>query len=257
MKLQSHFAYIVLLICMALLSVPSQQVSALEVPQPTGATELSVTGIPEDAPISIEASATATNVNFELTLEPEWHVYSRDVGGGQPVSVTLSSLSGVIAKGELELPSTPSGKLSGSVPISLPIGLGPSGASRRLEGSLKLQVCDALMCLPPMEVHFGGEIPKLRVLLVVGEHDDRTTRIDDWLAGRGFETSVKTYADVEASDCDACDVVLADSNVFGKTSASRADVRRFPQSQTPLVAVGFNGTELIESHEIAMTSGYI
>jgi len=31
----------------------------------------------------------------------------------------------------------------------------------------------------------------------------------------------------------------------------------FPRTDTPIVAVGFYGTELIEAHTVAMTSGYI
>ncbi|MFT4843608.1 MAG: hypothetical protein ACI90M_004088, partial [Candidatus Azotimanducaceae bacterium] len=34
-------------------------------------------------------------------------------------------------------------------------------------------------------------------------------------------------------------------------------VLKFPQTVAPIVAVGFWGTELIEAHKVAMTSGYI
>ena len=34
-------------------------------------------------------------------------------------------------------------------------------------------------------------------------------------------------------------------------------VQAFPRTDTPIVAVGFFGTELIERHGVAMTSGYI
>jgi hypothetical protein len=51
--------------------------------------------------------------------------------------------------------------------------------------------------------------------------------------------------------------VLADSKLFGKGLKVRQRVREFPRTTSPIVAVGFYGTELIEAHGLAMTSGYI
>lgn len=219
--------------------------------------DLEISDVPNDAPFELKAVATATELIVDIKLEPEWHVYCRDVGGGQPVSLTTDISSRIIATGEMALPRSESGKLTGAVQIRLPIGLGVAGDSRYLDGRLQLQVCDALMCLPPMEIRIRGEVPALQVLLVVGEEDDRTARIVDWLESHGFAITTTTYADVDKADCDANDVVLADSNVFGKTKAGRDHVLGFPKSETPLIAVGFNGTSLVEAHEIAMTSGYI
>ena len=219
--------------------------------------DLVVSGVPHDAPIAIKASSTATDLIVDIVLEPEWHVYSRDVGGGQPVSLTTDSSSSIVATGEMQLPNSDSGKLTETVRVRLPIGRGRNGNPARSDATLRIQVCDALMCQPPMDVKITGEVPSLRVLLVVGVQDERTTRIEEWLNSYGFEVSTETYANVEADDCESHDVVLADSNVFRKTTATRADIHKFPKTKTPLVAVGFNGTELIESHKIAMTSGYI
>jgi hypothetical protein len=219
--------------------------------------DLVVSGIPGDSPFAIEAKATATDLIVVIALEPEWHVYSRDVGGGQPVAVTTDSDSAIVATGALQLPQSDSGKLSGAIRLRLPIGLGKDQNSTRLNATMRIQVCDALECLPPMEIKVSGNIPSLKVLLVVGAEDERTTRVETWLKSRGFESTTKTYADVSEQDCNGHDVVVADSMVFGKTNAKRVQVHKFPKSETPLVAIGFNGTELIESHEIAMTSGYI
>jgi hypothetical protein len=45
--------------------------------------------------------------------------------------------------------------------------------------------------------------------------------------------------------------------LFGQGAKVRAQVLQFPRTHTPIVAVGFYGTELIEAHGVAMTSGYI
>ncbi len=53
------------------------------------------------------------------------------------------------------------------------------------------------------------------------------------------------------------DVVVADSDVFQKHGVGMDVVERFPRTATPIVAVGFIGTQLCEAHGVAMTSGYI
>ena len=219
--------------------------------------DLVVSGVPQDSPIAITATATATDLMVHIEIEPEWHVFCRDVGGGQPVTITIDPGSAMVATGDLQMPQSDSGKLTGAIQLCLPIGLGNKAEANRLQATLRLQVCDALECLPPMEIKVSGEIPALKVLLVVGAKDERTQRIEEWLSARRFEINTRLYTEVEKPDCEAHDVVLADSNLFGKTTARRAVIHKFPKSETPLVAVGFNGTELIEAHKIAMTSGYI
>ena len=98
----------------------------------------------------------------------------------------------------------------------------------------------------------------LDVLVVVDEQDARSARIVDFLKKGGMAPKVTTYATVTARACDAADVVLADSKLFRKNAAgSIGRARAFPKTESPIVAVGFLGTELIEGHGIAMTSGYI
>jgi hypothetical protein len=62
---------------------------------------------------------------------------------------------------------------------------------------------------------------------------------------------------VRLEECDAADIVLADSDVFQKHGVKIDVVRKFPRTSSPVVAVGFLGTELIEAHGLALTSGYI
>lgn len=226
-------------------------------------TPLVVTGLPAKAPLSITASATATALRVDLALEPEWHVYARDVGGGQPVSLSLAADCGFVATGPQRLPPDDGGKLHGRVHVELAIaarGAGGGGDAGALRATLALQVCDPLMCLPPMSIAIAGEVPAAAafpVLLVVDVKDERAARIEAFLQQRGFAVAVTTYADVAAADCERAAVVVADSKLFGKTAKVRDKVLQFPKTTTPVVAVGFFGTELVEAHGVAMTSGYI
>ncbi|MGK0157603.1 MAG: hypothetical protein ACI9SE_004584, partial [Neolewinella sp.] len=74
---------------------------------------------------------------------------------------------------------------------------------------------------------------------------------------RGIICAITTYERVTMEICDNYDVVLADSKLFREGARIRDFVLKFPQTVAPIVAVGFWGTELIEAHKVAMTSGYI
>ena len=98
----------------------------------------------------------------------------------------------------------------------------------------------------------------LSVLVVVDQKDARSERITEFLKQGGMAPVVTTYEKVTMRACDAADVVLADSKVFREnTPGSIQRVRNFPRTSSPIVAVGYLGTELIEGQGIAMTSGYI
>jgi len=216
---------------------------------------LAVTGLPDAAPLAIVALATPDMLVVELALAPEWHAYSRDVGGGQPISVRLAADCDFVASDALRFPSDVEGKLTGDVRLQLPITA--QGEGTRLHAVIDLMVCDPLQCLPPMSVTISGEVRACRVLLVVDVADERSARIVAFLEEGGFEVEVSTYEEVTTAQCDRHDVVLADSKLFGKSRGTRQHVLKFPSTATPIVAVGFFGTELIEAHGIAMTSGYI
>ena len=147
------------------------------------------------------------------------------------------------------------GQLSGNVRLSLPMV--PIALGRELRASFELQVCDALECLPPMSLRLSGEVETVSVLLVVAERGERADRIVHWVRGRGFDVEIETYEEVSLETCDAHDVVLADSDVFQKHGVGRDVIARFPKTASPVVGVGFIGTQLIEAHGLAMTSGYI
>lgn len=220
-------------------------------------TTLSVTGLPPDVPFSISASATDRQLTLDFVVEAGWHLYSRDVGGGQPIAVDVGG--DFRAVGALVAPEDPRGHVTGLARLTLPIEIAASGASGPFELSAKvmLQVCDELECLVPMTVTLEGDVDALRVLLVVAEKDEHAARIETWLGGRGFATTVTTYTDVTAAMCDGSDVVLADSKTFRSAGVKRAVINAFPKTEAPLITVGFNGTRLVEAHGLAMTSGYI
>ena len=225
-------------------------------PQPAASqSALEVSGLPADAPVTVSAYATAWSVVVDLDFDPEWHAYSRDVGGGEPVRLVIDETSGFRAAGPLVAPDHGDARLSGQVRLTMRIA--GDGDARRLSATLDLQVCDPLQCLPPMTVGLSGEVGPISVLLVAAARDARTERIAAFLGERGFDVAVDTYAEVSAEACDARDVVIADSNLFRQTGVAIDVVRRFPRTTSPLIAVGFLGTELVEAQGIAMTSGYI
>lgn len=212
--------------------------------------------LPADAPLAVWASATPEALTLDVRLKPEWHLYAADVGGGQPVSVTVEHKSDFVAAGALVVPEAKDGQLLGTFRLVLP--LKRQGRGHKLQARFDFMACDPLSCLPPMSVRLTGELRPLNVLVVVDKEDARSKRIVEFLRGGGMAPTVTTYAKVDRRACDACDVVLADSKRFReneKGSVGRA--RAFPQTTSPIVAVGFLGTELIEGQKIAMTSGYI
>jgi len=116
-------------------------------------------------------------------------------------------------------------------------------------------VCDALQCLPPIELRLVGEVELLSIFVVVDQVDKRAERIKAFLESEGFRPELTTYAAATLEACDAHDVVVADSKPFGQ--GERVGVSAFPRTTSPIIAVGFLGTQLIEAHGLAMSSGYI
>lgn len=217
---------------------------------------LDVDGLPADAPFEVRAFGYPSDLRIVLSFASEWHAYSRDVGGGQPATVTLADGSDFAAAGPVQMPDSDDGKLEGTVDLWVP--LARSGDGRTLSADLELQVCDALMCLDPIRLTIRGEIQPLDVLLVVDEVGARSGRIQGWLEERGFAPKVAAYGEVTAAACDAADVVLADSPYFRQyAKGAVGGARAFPRTKSPIVGVGFLATELFEAHELAMTSGYI
>jgi hypothetical protein len=115
----------------------------------------------------------------------------------------------------------------------------------------------ALCCIAAITGGAAESQAKLKVLLVVGADDARSQRIAAFLDENGLAASLTTYESVTKEACDRHDVVLADSDYFRQALRWRGRARAFPPTSSPIVAVGFLGTELIEGHKIAMTSGYI
>lgn len=224
-----------------------------------GQAVLEVSGLPDDAPVAIRAAATTELLVVDLALEPEWHAYAIDKGEGQPITLRIDGDCAFVAAGGLRIEPSDAGVLTGDVRLELPL-VAQRGAEK-IRATLEFMVCDALQCLPPMSVAIRGSVaagPAANsVLLVADQVDERSARIEKFLGERGFDVTVTTYEKVTATDCDRVAVVLADSKLFGQGAKVRQLVLKFPQTVSPIVAVGFHGTELVEAHQIAMTSGYI
>lgn len=224
--------------------------------QPIGA-PIAATGLPADAPLRLTAEATAAKLTIHVQIEPGWHLYGRDTGGGQPVQVECLPASAFAAAGALQVPMDKDGQITGKQDLVLL--LQAAGKGTELRARLRFMICDALQCLPPIEVALSGPVgdagKPLAVLLVAVAKDARAERIAAFLGQRGCAPTITTWNDVDKAQCDAADVVLADSPLFGATKGAK--VGNFPDTTAPVVAVGFLGTELLKAQKVTMACGYI
>ncbi|MHC4813000.1 MAG: protein-disulfide reductase DsbD domain-containing protein [Planctomycetota bacterium] len=234
---------------------------------PTRETKLSVKGMESDDPFTLSAKASETRLTVAIHLRKGWHMYGRDVGGGQPVDVKILDGSCFQAAGKLAVPMDEEGRITGDAILTLPLRRTKKGTT--LRASFSFMACDALMCLPPREVTLqtaamaaAGTPQKLKVLLVTLDDAERAARIKSFLETRGFGCTVTHFKDVSKEECDRHDLVLTDSPNKDKDE-SRASMRAqrhaldFPETKSPIVTVGYLGTELLEAHKIAMACGYI
>lgn len=222
-------------------------------------TQVVVKGMPEQAPLAVSASHDAATLRIHFELQDGWHLYGRDVGGGQPVTVRLGD-GAFAAAGALVTPMDDKGLITGAGDLKLPLRRVAAGEA--LTATMSFMVCDALQCLPPIELELSAAAAAapagpFRVLLVAVDEGERTDRIARFLAASGLVPTVATYATVTPELCDAYEVVIADSPTFGQVRGKKVDARSFPKTKSPVVAVGFLGTELLEAHKVAMACGYI
>lgn len=103
----------------------------------------------------------------------------------------------------------------------------------------------------------GDDASGPTVLLVAIAKDERAARIAAFLERRGFRPTVTTYASATKEECDARDVVLLDSPTFDQVKGVRKHALAFPETATPMVAVGYLGTQVLEAQKVAMACGYI
>ncbi len=212
---------------------------------------LDVRGLPDDAPLTVAAALHADALRVRVELKDGWHLYATDVGGGQPVAIGVTG-GAFAAAGAPVLPGDAKGHITGKAELVLP--LRRTGDGDALQATMTFMCCDALQCLPPIELSI--ETP-LRVLLVGVDDGERTQRIAAFLRERGATPTVTTYAAVTTDACDAHDVVIADSPTFNQVRGKKVDVEAFPKTSSPIVAVGFLGTQLLEANKVAMACGYI
>ena len=234
--------------------------------------KLEVKGMEPGDPFTLSAKASETRLTLDMHLKQGWHMYGREVGGGQPVQVKILDGSCFKAAGKLTVPMDKNGQITGDATIALPLCRTKKGQTLRV--SFSFMVCDALMCLPPRDVTLktsamaaagkpkSEKSEKLTVLLVTLDDAKRAARIKSFLEARGFACTVTHFKDVRKEDCDRHDLVLTDSPNADK-EASRTSMRArkyviaFPETTSPIIAVGFLGTKLFEAQKLAMTSGYI
>lgn len=221
-------------------------------------TKLVVRGLPDDPPLTLAVRHDGKSLRIGVDLQRGWHLYGRDVGGGQPVTVTITG-GDFAADGPLQVPMDASGQVTGKAELTLP--LRRTGTGNALAATMGFMVCDALQCLPPVELELKSveQDPQepLRVLLVAVEEGERSQRIGGFLREHGCVPTVTTWQKVTSELCDANDVVIADSLTFGAMRGRGVKAGDFPATRSPVVAVGFLGTDLLKARRIAMASGYI
>ena len=231
-----------------------------------GQVRLDVEGIERGDPFTVSATASSQDLTLSIAMKKGWHMYARDVGGGDPVSLTVAKASCFAAGGELEIPASADGKLKGTFKLVLPLRRAKPGGA--LSARFSFMACDALMCLPPRDITLstkkiaGAGKGPLKVLLVTLGEAERRGRIKTFLDERGFACTLGEYEGLTAKQCEQFDVIVADSPnasdaVAREVRKKRRVAMQFPRTKTPIVAVGFLGTELLEAHEIAMACGYI
>ena len=103
---------------------------------------LEVTGLPADAPLELRATASPDALTLDVIMKPGWHLYATDVGGGQPVSLTMDRRSNFVARGTLVVPTGKEGKLHGTFRLVLP--LKRKGGGNALAGRFDFMACDPL-----------------------------------------------------------------------------------------------------------------
>ncbi|MCK5942851.1 MAG: hypothetical protein KAI24_12820 [Planctomycetes bacterium] len=212
---------------------------------------------PHAADCEVAACATPTELRLELCVAAGFHAYTADVGGGGPVSLELDPECDFVAAGAVVLPPADAGKVTGRAVWRLPIRAKTDGGGGELRATAWLQVCDELQCNAPERIELVGRPGDFAVLLVSDARDERSARLAAFLRGRGMQVTVTTYPEVTAELCERHQVALCDSKRFRQTAKVMEHVHAFPRTSTPIVAVGFFGTELVEKHGVAMTSGYI
>lgn len=227
-------------------------------------TQLEPKNAPKKSPVKLSAYATENTLFVRVDLKENWHAYAPGSKAGMPVSLKFLEASDYQIAGELVVPQNEKGEVSGTAVFRVPIKRKEkketTDAGNHLAVKFVYQVCDGRVCLPPTTCEFSGEPSKgpVNVLLMVGKKGERTDRITTMLKSQGFDCTTRTYeSKPDKKFCDRFDVVVVDSESHLQSKSIRELAREFPKTQTPMVAVGCIGREVMNSHRIAMASGYM
>jgi hypothetical protein len=257
MKSSKTFAVALLVFCMGG-SLRSQT------PAETEANSLTIRDLSDQQRFSVSATATDTLLSVNLSIAPGWHMYGRETGQGPAVSLQVLDGSSFQPAGQAHLPMDEEGLIQGKVLITLPLRRAAVGDA--LQVRFSYMICDALQCDPPSEfiLERANDVNKpLSILLVTSNDQDRRGRIQKFLHGQGFTCKAVDYDGVTKAACEEHDLVVYDSpgpdqeTWRAVSRAGRQHAVAFPEVDTPIIAVGFLGTQLLEAHRIAIACGYI
>lgn len=209
--------------------------------------------------VQAKAAATIDQIFITVTIESEWHIYAPGSKAGVPLTVKMNEGSDFSLAGDIHVEQNEKGEVGGVATIRIPIER--SGEGNKLDFDFDYQACDALECEEPVRLNFVGDVSNQgprKVLLVVDANDERAQRISKLISDAGIDCETHLYKDELSREfCDSFDVVITDCPGFRNSRDGLAAVEKFPRTDTPIIAVGFLGTRLIENHKLALTSGYI
>ncbi len=214
---------------------------------------------PESERLETTVWSTTTQLFIHVEIDKEWHIYAPGSKAGVPFSIEMQKESDFVVAGDIHVEQDEKGVVARSTTLRVPIKR--SGTGNQLAFQFDYQACDALECDQPERLEFTGVVSRTspkRILLVVDANDERAKRISTLIKDTGMECVVHQYAENLTQEiCNSYDVIVTDCPGFRNSKDGFAAVKKFPKTDTPILASGFLGTELIENHQLAMTSGYI
>jgi hypothetical protein len=235
-----------------------------QTPVEAKASRLTVRDLTDQQRFTVSATASDTLLSVHLSIAPGWHMYGRETGQGPAVSLQVLDGSSFRPSGPAQLPMDDEGLIQGKALITLP--LRRSAVGDALQVRFSYMICDALQCDPPGEfiLERSNDASKpLSILLVTSKDQDRRGRIQKFLRGQGFTCKAVHYDGITKAACEQHDLVVYDSPCSDQETwravsrAGRQHATTFPEIDTPIIAVGFLGTALLEAHRIAIACGYI
>ena len=109
----------------------------------------------------------------------------------------------------------------------------------------------------------GTAPPKLKLLVLTWDDKTYAGRIENFLKSEWFDCDIVEYTKVTKAQCDAHDMIVVDSPNTNMTvwtdilKRYQGAMANFPETDRPIFATGFLGTELYKAKKVSLACGYI